>query len=171
MKKQSKSLTDAVVLRQKAEEQLKKRKAAQSIVSTTETNMLKLIHELEVHQIELEMQNEELRKTQLQLQTSRDRYHLLYDCAPVGFITLNKKGYITDANQSACILLGCSKPQLQGTKHAKYIHNEDLERFYLFFKQQLNYSNKQHSRSCVEVRVKQANKQFIPVLCQGLVAI
>ncbi|NOQ15144.1 MAG: PAS domain S-box protein [Methyloprofundus sp.] len=147
---------------QRAEERLEKAHA--DISRMTPEEIQKLAFEFQVYRVKLEMQNEELRKTQLQLQVSRDRYHKLYDYAPVGFITLNKKGYITDANQAACLLLGCSKVQLQGTKQVNYIHTEDLERFDLFFKQQKKFSNQQHR---IEVRIKQANKQFIPVLCQG----
>ncbi|MBI5250474.1 MAG: hypothetical protein HY912_13355 [Desulfomonile tiedjei] len=53
-----------------------------------------LIHELQVYQIELEMQNDELRRTQQELEASRDNFSELYECAPVGYVTLNDKGLI-----------------------------------------------------------------------------
>src|SRR5438094_164671 len=69
------------LLRQRAETFL--RQTAQDIVDMPMQEVQKLVHELQVYQIELEMQNEELRRTQQELQTSRNRYNMLYDFAPV----------------------------------------------------------------------------------------
>jgi len=83
MKKQNVNLEDAAILRQKAEDQLVKQQTNRAL-SYTETDMLKLIHELEVHQIELEMQNEELT-------IAEEKYIELYDFAPSGYLTISKK--------------------------------------------------------------------------------
>lgn len=65
-----------------------------------------MIHELRVYQIELEMQNEELRRMQGELGASQARYFDLYDLAPVGYVTVNEKGLIFEANLTAATLLG-----------------------------------------------------------------
>ena len=74
-------------LRRQAEERLHDK--AGDVSGKDLDDAQKLIHELEVHQIELEMQNEELRRTQVKLVESRDKYHELYDFAPVGYFTLD----------------------------------------------------------------------------------
>ena len=83
---------DNLELRKKAEEKLRHENEL-SLLS--DEDKAKLVHELRVHQIELEMQNDELRKAQLELQQSRDEYLDLYDFAPAGYATINEKGIIT----------------------------------------------------------------------------
>jgi len=79
-------------LRKRAEKILSKKQEAGE--KTSSADMEKLIHNLQVHQIELEMQNDELRKAQQGIEESRSRYVDLYDFAPEGYFTLDGKGVI-----------------------------------------------------------------------------
>ena len=86
-----------------------------------------IVHELQVHQIELEMQNETLRQAQIDLEVSRDRYVDLYDFAPVGYLTLDRSGLIAEANFTAAALLGVERQQLYGRRFAIYVTMADRE--------------------------------------------
>lgn len=86
-----------------------------------------IVHQLQVHQIELEMQNEELRRTQWELETARLRYFDLYDLAPVGYCTLNEQGLILEANLMAAKLFDCSRVALVKQRISNFIVNADQE--------------------------------------------
>jgi two-component system cell cycle sensor histidine kinase/response regulator CckA len=88
------------------------------------------LHELRVHQIELEMQNEELRRAQEELEVSRARYFDLYDLAPVGYFTLNEKGSILEANLTAAKLLGLARAALVKQPLSRFILPEDQDILY-----------------------------------------
>jgi len=92
---------------------------------------LRALHELRVHQIELEMQNEELRRTQEELEASRERYFDLYDLAPVGYFTLNEKGLILEANLTAAKLLGMARGALVKQPLSSFILPQDQDTYYL----------------------------------------
>ncbi|MFO8113445.1 MAG: PAS domain-containing protein, partial [Desulfosalsimonadaceae bacterium] len=80
-----------------------------------------IIHELRTHQIELELQNEELRRAQIELDASRARYFDLYDLAPVGYCTTNQKGLIIEANLTAAKLLGTARDWLVQKPMSQFI--------------------------------------------------
>ncbi len=86
-----------------------------------------LIHELQVHQIELETQAEELRRAHLELEESRDQYLDLYDFAPLGYLTLTDKALISQGNLSAANLLGVDRSDMINARFRKWIVVEDLE--------------------------------------------
>jgi PAS domain-containing protein len=104
MKKDRIRPKQSIDLRKRAEELL--HKELENIQNTVEEDTQKLIHELQVYQIELEMQNEELRKAQAELEESRSKYFDLYELAPIGYFTLDKKGLILEANLTGANLLG-----------------------------------------------------------------
>ncbi len=104
-------------------------------LSPKETDQL--LHELRVHQVELEMQNEELRRVQEQLEVSRARYFDLYDLAPVGYVTLSEKGMILEANLTIVTLLGVTRGALVKQPLTRFIVREDQDIHYRHRKQLL----------------------------------
>src|SRR5208337_3648671 len=110
-------------LRKRAEELLIKRHGEPDRIPPAD--MRKMLHELEAHQIELEMQNEELRLTQQELEASREKYFDLYDLAPVGYVSVNEKGTVLEANLTAAALLGTERSHLVGQPLTRFIIRED----------------------------------------------
>ena len=98
-------------------------------------DMQNAFHELRVHQIELEMQNEELRRVQQELETSREKYFTLYDLAPAGYVSLNDKGIILEANLSVATQLGRERSHLVRQPLNRFIHREDQDLYYICHKQ------------------------------------
>jgi PAS domain S-box-containing protein len=84
------------------------------------TEIQRLMHDLQVHHIELELQNNELREAQVALEESRDRYVDLYDFAPVGYATFDLKGVILEINLTAASMLGIERSRLVGKPFAVY---------------------------------------------------
>jgi PAS domain S-box-containing protein len=124
----------ALNLRKRAEE-----KARTDDVKTKESlspeDARQLLHELRVHQIELEMQNEELRRTQEALEASRARYFDLFDLAPVGYFTLSEPGLILEANLTAATLWGVERDALVKKPLSRLILPEDQDIYYRYRKQ------------------------------------
>ena len=112
-------------LRKKAEELLSQNPLKTPVLSTVEVQ--KLFHELDVHQVELQMQNENLRQAQHELSASHDAYVELYDFAPVGYLTLNPEGRIIEANFTAARLLGLERGKLmKGSVFSSFVHRDSL---------------------------------------------
>ncbi len=90
----------------------------------------RLIYELQVHQIELELQNEELRLAQGELEESRQKYYDLYDFAPVGYFTFDEPGLILEVNLAGGDLLGVERSNLIGRVFSAFLASESQARFY-----------------------------------------
>jgi PAS domain S-box-containing protein len=120
-------------LRRRAEEMLLKERGHLNKIPPVD--MHNIVQELRVHQIELEMQNEELRHTQQELEASREKYFDLYDLAPAGYVSLNEKGIILEANLSVATLLGRERSHLVGRPLTRFIYKEDQDIYYLCHKQ------------------------------------
>jgi PAS domain S-box-containing protein len=115
-------------LRRRAEALLKKSPHPGS--RTPAADAQKVVHELGVHQVELEMQNEELRRTELELMRSRDRFSDLYDFAPVGYLTINLEGTVLEANLTAAKMLGVVRNQLVAQPFSRFIEHDSQDSFY-----------------------------------------
>ena len=89
-----------------------------------------LLHELQVHQIELEMQNDELRRAEHELDVSRARFFNLYDLAPVGYCSVSEQGLIQQANLAAATLLGATRSTLAKQPLSRYIFKADQDLWY-----------------------------------------
>jgi PAS domain-containing protein len=127
MKKQDKSVNEATLLRLIAEEELKNDKQAFSDMA--EFDNRKLIHELQVHQIELEMQNEELKIAHDQAYEAIRKYSDLYNYAPSGYLSLSKEGDIIELNYSAAAMLGNERIHLRNTRFGFHISHDSLNAF------------------------------------------
>ncbi|MEI8271946.1 MAG: PAS domain-containing protein [Paludibacter sp.] len=126
MKNEENDYSEAKELRLKAEEELKTRTLTKT---TVELDNDKLMHDLQVHQIELEMQNEELKLANRRAEEAMEKYVDLYDFAPSGYLTLSKVGDIIDLNFSAATLLGKNRIQLKNTRFNLHIAFELLDLF------------------------------------------
>jgi PAS domain S-box-containing protein len=121
--------------------------------------MRSLIHELRVHQIELQMQNEELLRAQEEVQRARDRYFELYDLAPVGYLTLDRDGTILQANLRAADLLGRSRSHLLRRKFANFVAAPHLAAFVYYLKA---FAEEGGQRSC-DVVLRKRDGAGLPV--------
>ncbi len=99
--------------------------------------MQKALHDLELHQIELEIQNEELCRTLVELASTRERFFDFYDLAPVGYCTLGAQGLIVQVNLTMTSLLGCQRKTLIGQRFSAFIEPSDQDRFYRMRQQAL----------------------------------
>jgi len=140
--KESKSSSEKISnLRQQAESLLGKNSDA--IRSMLPEDIQRLIHEFNVHQIELEMQNEELHRARLEVEESRSRFSDLYDFAPLGYFTFDARGKIEEVNLTGADLLGVERRKLTGRGFSRFIAKNFHDTFYL------------HSRTVIETMMKQ----------------
>jgi PAS domain S-box-containing protein len=142
----------ATLLRQMAEELLKKRTFSREDNSLSEAEIIKFMHELDVHQIELEMQNDELVLANEKAIIAAKKYQDLYDFAPSGYFTLSKEGVINDVNLRGTELLSRKRGVLIKNYLSHFISDETRQTFNLFLNTIINTKTKQ---SCeVKLRLK-----------------
>ncbi|OGU02626.1 MAG: hypothetical protein A2X82_13590 [Geobacteraceae bacterium GWC2_55_20] len=112
--------SEAANLRLQAEDKLIEKKSEQSYAHT-EAGTQKLIHELDVHRIELEMQNAELCQARDEVETSLEKYTDLYDFSPTGYFTLDCEGIVRSVNLTGCVFLGVERTRVIGQPFALFV--------------------------------------------------
>ena len=120
----------------------KLREVHQRMSAGSDTDSGVLLSELHLHQVELETQNRELLEAQLALEKSRARYADLYNSAPVGIVSLDALGGITEMNLTAASLLGLPRDQLLGISFVQLVSSDDRRSFWT------------HLRRCVSERCR-----------------
>ncbi|WP_321391522.1 response regulator [uncultured Desulfuromusa sp.] len=116
-------------LRARAEQQLEKGEGA-GAVTISPAELLQTVHELHTHQIELELQNEDLRLALGELELSLKKFRDLYDFAPVGYLTISDKGLLIEINLTAATILGVERNKLLNQPLSSYIHKDDRDSYY-----------------------------------------
>lgn len=115
----------AANLRRLAKERLYMGSPPADLKPLSEEEVLSLMHELQVKQIELQIQNEELLASQAQEKAAAQRYTELYDCAPVGYVTLNQTGAISQSNLAGAAVLGTDRSRLSGKRFSGFVVDAD----------------------------------------------
>jgi PAS domain S-box-containing protein len=130
-------------LHAQAEERL--RSDPEELARKSPKQMQAVIHELHVHQIELEMQNEQLRVAQEEIESARERYAGLYDFAPIGYLTVSKAGIILRANLTSVSMLGVERSRLISLPLSRFVLPTDQDSYYLTWRK---IFENQSSQSC-----------------------
>jgi len=151
MKKRGREDKKADELRTRAEKLLKSNK--NTVEETSDAAFRTLVNELQVHQVELEMQNEELRRTQLELEASREKYYDLYDLAPVGYFSLDHKNLILEVNLKGASMVGMERRLLVKKRFTQFIVSAFQDPFYMFQKETF----KTGAIQTLEVQLKKKN--------------
>ena len=149
-------------LRDDAEEQLVRspKRSADLKGQTPE----QLIHELEVHQVELEMQAEELSRAHIALEESRDKYLDLYDFAPIGYLSLTETALIVEVNLAGATLLGADRKKLLKARFRSFVAQKNLEQWDRYFLTLLDQGGKQ---TCT-LTLKRSNGSMFPASLEGV---
>ena len=133
---------DKALLKLQAQDFLSKNPSA--INKIPPADIQQLIEDLQVHQIELEMQNDELRRLQQDLENERDKYSDLYDFSPVSYFTMNEKGIILQANLTAADMVGVERELLIGRPFSDFIVGDDQDIFWVHRKKLFETKTRQN---------------------------
>jgi PAS domain S-box-containing protein len=142
MKKSKNSSAQAAALRRLAERRLREQKTEEG-PPEAEQDTLRLLHELQVHQVELEMQNEELVAARSEIEAGLERYTDLYDFAPVGYFTLGPDGTIGQVNITGASLLGIERSKLVRRNLGRFLAPDESGQWDQHFQSVLQSAEKQ----------------------------
>jgi PAS domain S-box-containing protein len=162
LKKQRKNFSEAELLRQKAERVLKKQKSETGSI-LSESEALKLTHELSVHQIELEIQNRELIDAKEKLEAVVKKYTELYDDAPTGYLTISEDGQIIEANLCAAEMIGIERHLLIKNMLGFFVSGNTKQVYFNFLRDLFN----NHTQQSCEVSLVRDRKISMPVYLTG----
>jgi len=165
MKNKVNTSSDASSLRQRAEQKFEKETSGKTVVSTDADNS-KLLHELQVHQIELEMQNEELSLAREKAETMAEKLTELYDFAPVGYFTLDHGGTILELNLRGAALLFLERSRLLNSNFRLFVTYDTLHVFDEFLQKVFGTT----SRQICEVKLTSKEYSAIYVHIEGIIS-
>ena len=152
-------------LRRRAEERLREQHP-ETGQAQTDADTQRLVHELQVHQVELETQNEELQKARDEMDAGLEKYSDLYEFAPVGFLTLDREGTIREANLTSASLLGIERSRLVKRRFGLCVSPADLPAFNAF----LTRVFESKARQFCEVALLKEGKPPVTVRIEAAVA-
>jgi PAS domain-containing protein len=155
---------DAKAMRLKAEQILRETQKENEKQLIRETDLKKLLHELQVHQIELEMQNEELIKANERAENALKRYTMLYDLAPMGYLTLDPNGAILELNFTAAELLGERRIGLLNSNFKLFVSDQTRAEFNDF----LSRVFQSNSKEICEVVLGEGDQHSRQVYVEGI---
>lgn len=165
MNSEEQDVFDARLLRQKAEEKIRKAEQERLEEPLLKGDDARLLHELQVHQIELEMQNEELLKAYETVGTALRKYTMLYDLAPMGYFTLDQSGSICELNFTGADLLREKRFSLINSNFKLFVAEESRTVFNDFFMKVYEA----HGKESCKVMLGYDNKPLCRVYMEGIV--
>ncbi len=148
-------------LRQQALERLAN--APQTLRDLSRTEILQLAHELQVHQIELELQNEELKSTLAELERARSLFFSLFNRSPIGYVLLDEQGIIREVNQTFCEMVTYRMDEVVGKPLQNFLHEDDRSAFLARYRATF----RQPQNKVFELRLNGAEQQVLWVRVQG----
>jgi PAS domain S-box-containing protein len=158
------SRPELVALRRRAEARNRRHPMGERDLATlTPAEIQALVHDLDVHRIELEMQNDDLQRAQMELEASRDRYSSLFELAPVGYLSLDSKGRILQANRTAADLLGVQQRLLETRRLQELVVPEDQDTLFMHLRQGFQGP----ARWRCELRMQSADRQPFVAQLEG----